>query len=370
MKVLLTFGTRPEAIKMAPVIRELIRRKINFKVCVTAQHREMLDQVLDFFSIQPDFDLNLMVPDQNLNSLSAQIFKEFAPVLNMEKPDLVIVQGDTTTAFCVAMAAFNAGVKVAHIEAGLRTYNLTSPYPEEGNRQLLSRIANFHFAPTAHAQQNLLKEGVTKEDVYVTGNTSIDALEYAKSILKSGYRNSEINDLEKRVDPGLNLILVTAHRRENFQHGLLELCKSLNYLGNRKDVQILFPVHPNPKVQKIIFENIDSRANIVLLKPLNFPALMWLMEKSKFIISDSGGVQEEAPSFNKIVIVTREVTERIEGLEKGFSILVGTSASRIIEESEQILNGSIPDPSGPNPYGGGNAAARITDVLLRSFQKV
>lgn len=370
MKVLLTFGTRPEAIKMAPLITELSRRKINFKICVTAQHREMLDQVLDFFSIQPDFDLNLMVPDQNLNSLSAQIFEEFAPILDLERPDLVIVQGDTTTAFCVAMAAFNAGIKVAHIEAGLRTYNLASPFPEEGNRQLISRIANFNFAPTALAQQNLLKEGLTEEDIYVTGNTSIDALEYTKGILKSGYRNSEINDLEKRIAPGINLILVTAHRRENFQHGLLELCKTLNYLGTRKDVQIIFPVHPNPHVQKIIFENIDSSANIELLNPLNFPALMWLMQKSKFIISDSGGIQEEAPSFKKIVLVTREETERSEGLKNGFSILVGTSAPRIIEESERILDGSFPDPSGPNPYGDGKAAVRITDVLLKSFQKV
>lgn len=354
---------------MAPIIRELERKKVDFKVCVTAQHREMLDQVLNFFKIQPDFDLDLMVPNQDLNSLSAQIFREFGAVLEREQPNLVILQGDTTTAFCVAMAAFNAGIKVAHVEAGLRTFNLNAPFPEEGNRQLITRIASYHFAPTAQAKDNLLKEGIPAKDIFLTGNTSVDALEYAKATLKSGYENMEILNLQKTIIPGKLLILVTAHRRENLEHGLLELCKALNLLGAREDVQIIFPVHPNPKVQKIIFKNISSTANIVLLEPLNFPALMWLMQKSKFIISDSGGIQEEAPSFNKIVLVTREETERVEGVKSGFSIMVGTSAARIVEESERILDGSSSSPTGKNLYGNGRAAAKIVQVLLESFQK-
>lgn len=369
MKVLLCFGTRPEAIKMAPIIMELRRQQVEFKICVTAQHREMLDQVLGFFQIVPDYDLNLMTPNQGLNSLSSEIFKEFTSVLEREQPDLVMVQGDTTTAFCVAMAAFNASIKVAHVEAGLRTFNLASPFPEEGNRQLLTRITSYHFAPTALAQDNLLREGIPAKDIFLTGNTSVDALEYAKAALESGYENKEILDLQKRIDPALNLILVTAHRRENLEQGLLELCKGLNHLGARGDVQIIFPVHPNPRVQKVIFKNINSTANIVLLEPLNFPALMWLMQKSKFIISDSGGIQEEAPSFNKVVLVTREETERIEGLKTGFNIVVGTSAAKIVQESERILDGSSSSPTGKNPYGNGRAAAKIVQVLLESFQK-
>ena len=364
MKVLLCFGTRPEAIKIAPVIHALKKHGLDHRICVTAQHREMLDQVMDFFKIKPDYDLNLMKPGQNLNLLSSEIFKDFNEVLVKENPDIIMVQGDTTTAFIIAMAAFNSGIKVGHIEAGLRTHNLKSPFPEEANRQLISRIANYHFVPTKEAGHNLIKELIPEDKIHFTGNTVVDSLEYGKQVLKSGYRNKEIQFLQNKLKPNRKVILVTGHRRENFQHGLSEICDALLEIAKREDVQIVFPVHPNPAVQEIVYEKLDSVENILLINPLNYPALLWLMDRSEFIISDSGGIQEEAPSFNKVVLVTREQTERMEGVHAGFCILTGPSKENLISESLRLLGQNNLQKLGANPFGDGKASEKIVEILL------
>ena len=363
MKVLLCFGTRPEAIKMAPVIHALKKQGLDHRICVTAQHREMLDQVMDFFKIKPDYDLNLMKPGQNLNLLSSEIFKDFNEVLVKENPDIILVQGDTTTAFIIAMAAFNSGIKVGHIEAGLRTHNIKSPFPEEANRQLISRIANYHFVPTKEAGHNLIKEMIPEDKIHFTGNTVVDSLEYGKQVLKSGYENKEIQLLQNKLKPDRKVILVTGHRRENFQHGLAEICDALLEIAKREDVQIVFPVHPNPAVQEIVYEKLDSVENILLINPLNYPALLWLMDRSEFIISDSGGIQEEAPSFNKVVLVTRGQTERMEGVNAGFCILTGSSKENIIRESLRLLEQDNLQKLGANPFGDGKASGKIVDIL-------
>jgi UDP-N-acetylglucosamine 2-epimerase (non-hydrolysing) len=367
LKVLVCFGTRPEAIKMAPVIHSLQNNKIEHRICVTAQHREMLDQVLEFFNIQPDYDLNLMKPDQNLNLLSSAIFRDFDKILKNESPDLVLVQGDTTSAFTIAMTTYNSGIKVGHIEAGLRTYNLNSPFPEEANRQLISRIANLHFTPTTQATLNLLKEMIDNKTVFQTGNTIVDALIMGRKRLESGYRNLEIDQLKNQLIPGKKIILVTGHRRENFNKGLNEICQGLREIAKREDVQIVFPVHPNPKVQEIVFAQLGSLKNIHLSEPLNYPAMLWMLDHCEFIISDSGGIQEEAPSFEKLVLVTRSNTERMEGVDSGFCILTGTSKEKIITESYKILDQhikfSLPTA---NPFGDGKASDRIVEVLRKN----
>lgn len=368
MKVLVCFGTRPEAIKMAPVVRALKEQKIEYSVCVTAQHREMLDQVLEFFEIIPDHDLDLMEPNQNLNILSSKIFKNFNEVLQKEAPDVVLVQGDTTTAFTIAMAAFNSGIQIGHVEAGLRTMDIYSPFPEEANRQLISRIASFNFTPTRQASLNLEKEMIHKDKVFYTGNTVIDALDYGKQLLNSGYKNGEINKLNSILLPGKRIILVTGHRRENFEEGLREICEALLEIGSKEDVQIVFPVHPNPRVRETVYRKLNSSRNILLVEPLNYPAMLWLMDKCEFIISDSGGVQEEAPSFGKMVLVTRAKTERTEGVENGYCILTGASKKNLIKECSKILNHKIRIPgSTVNPYGDGKASERILEVLKNTF---
>ncbi|MGM0932652.1 MAG: non-hydrolyzing UDP-N-acetylglucosamine 2-epimerase [Bacteroidota bacterium] len=350
---------------MAPVIHELQKRKFEYKVCVTAQHREMLDQVLDFFEIIPDYDLNLMKAGQSLNSLSALILQKIDEVLKDSKPDIVLVQGDTTTAFLAALSAFYREIKVGHIEAGLRTQNLHSPFPEEGNRQLISRITDYHFAPTLSARNNLLKESISTEKIIVTGNTVIDSLLTGKSRLENGYRNSEIEDLEVLIDKNKKLILVTGHRRENFGKGLEEVCRALLKIGEREDVQIIFPVHLNPAVKKPVFELLGSHSNINLIEPVNYPAFIWLMIKARFIISDSGGIQEEAPSLGKAVLITRNTTERPEGVKKGFSFLVGTSTERILEEAFRVLDTPLDYSKLDNPFGDGKAAERIVEELVK-----
>ncbi|SLJ90835.1 non-hydrolyzing UDP-N-acetylglucosamine 2-epimerase [Salegentibacter salarius] len=363
MKLLLCFGTRPEAIKMAPIIHECKRRNISFKVCVTAQHREMLDQVLDFFEIQPDYDLNLMKAGQSLNSLSAAIFNKFDQVLELEQPDLLLVHGDTTTASMISQVAFHRQIKIGHVEAGLRTYNKSSPFPEEINRQIIGKIADFHFVPTINAKNNLLSEQVPLEQIILTGNSVVDALEWAGVKIERIGLPQEIHNIQTCLDPKKKLILITGHRRENFGKGLEEICEALLELSQNTDIELVFPMHLNPKVTSTVEKTLKDKPNIHLIAPVSYPSLLWLMKKSIFIISDSGGIQEEAPAFGKPVIVTRNVSERMEGVEAGFSFLTGTSKTKILKEANQII-GQPPNFEGKkNPYGDGKAAQRIVAFL-------
>lgn len=367
-KTLICFGTRPEAIKMAPVIHELKKRKLDFKVCVTAQHREMLDQVLDFFEIVPDYDLDLMQPNQSLNELSANILKEMDGVLEKEQPDVVLVQGDTTSAAMVSLAAFHRRIKVGHVEAGLRTYNKTAPFPEEVNRQLTARIADWHFAPTAKANSNLLKEQIQKEQICITGNTVVDSLHWAIAKIESEQLSEEIQNIKVSLNKDKRLILVTGHRRENFGEGLIHICEALLELSEREDVDLIYPVHLNPNVSGPVQELLGMQKNIHLIPPVSYPTMLWLMQQCSLIISDSGGIQEEAPTFKKPVLVTREVSERMEGVEAGFSFLVGTDKDKILKEAIRLLN-HPPDFSGiDNPYGDGRAAFRIVEFLRKSIE--
>jgi len=369
LKILLCFGTRPEAIKMAPVIHELKKRKLEFKVCVTAQHRKMLDQVLDFFEIVPDYDLDLMQPNQTLNELSANILKDIDLILEKEQPDLVLVQGDTTSAAMVSLAAFHRGIKVGHIEAGLRTYNKLAPFPEEVNRQITARIADWHFAPTAKANSNLLQEQIPKEDIYITGNTVVDALEWAMAKMESEPLSKEIQKVKSLLNPNKKLILVTGHRRENFGEGLVNICHALMELSERECVELIYPVHLNPNVSGPVQELLGEKKNIHLIKPVSYPTMLWLMQQCTLIISDSGGIQEEAPTFKKPVLVTREVSERMEGVEAGFSFLVGTDKDEILEEAIRLLNHPPDLKNTANPYGDGKAAVKIVEFLRKSIEK-
>ena len=364
MKILLCFGTRPEAIKMAPLFHEIKKNDFEVKVCVTAQHREMLDQVLDFFEIIPDYDFNLMQSNQTLNTLSASILSCIDEVLMDEKPDLVLVHGDTTTSSIVALAAFHLGIKVGHVEAGLRTYNKKAPFPEEINRQLTSRIADFHFTPTNEATQNLLNEGILAENIIQTGNTVIDALFWTKNkIEKDGYLLPEIENLKAFLPENKKLILVTGHRRENFGEGFKNICDALLKLAERDDVALVYPVHLNPNVKGIVTQLLDNKPNIYLIPPVSYPTFVWLMQKSTLIISDSGGVQEEAPSLGKPVLVTRTVSERQEGVVAGFSILVGTDTDKISSASNSILDTFKGFKNQSNPYGNGDASLKIVSFL-------
>ena len=367
MKLLICFGTRPEAIKMAPICIELEKREIPFKLCVTGQHKEMLYQVLDFFALTPDYDLNVMSPNQSLNMLSSRILIEMDEVFDKEAFDLVLVHGDTTTSTLVALAAFHRKCKIAHIEAGLRTYNKQSPFPEELNRQLTGRISNFHFAPTNKAKQNLLNEGVRNEDIIVTGNTVIDALFITLAKLKKGFTNTFINQLISTIDFNKKIILVTGHRRESFGIGFENLCQAILEISKNSDVEIIYPVHLNPNVQNVVYKKLSDKANIHLIAPLDYPSFVWLMSKSVLIISDSGGIQEESPSLNIPVLVTRETTERDEGIKSGCSILVGTNPIRIIEEVNNILNNEEFRKKMNNPYGDGLAAIRIVDFIQNNI---
>ena len=368
MKTLICFGTRPEAIKMAPVIHELRRQNLDFEVCVSGQHREMLDQVLEFFELVPTYDLELMQPDQSLNDFSSRLFKHFDEVLKKSKPDVVLVHGDTTTSTVIAMAAFYRNIPVAHVEAGLRTFDPHAPFPEEINRQLTARIAAYHFAPTPKARENLLKENIQEQKIFVTGNTIVDAVNNGRcrlntldaNLLKreAGLENLNLN----------NFILLTGHRRENFGKGFENLCEAVKELVEEyRDLHIIFPVHLNPNVKKQIFNKLADVDRVHLIKPVTYPIMLWLIEKSLFIISDSGGIQEEAPAFGKKVLVTREFSERMEGVEAGFSILVGTNKERLIAEASLLLNEVQYDPNVKNPYGDGNAASKIVEILKRNF---
>ena len=365
-KILLIFGTRPEAIKMAPIVKGFQNCKQNFdvKICVTAQHRQMLDQVLHFFEIVPDYDLNLMRPGQNLYQLTADVITGLKPILEEFKPDYVFVHGDTTTSTAAALAAYYAGSKICHIEAGLRTYNKYAPFPEEMNRQITGRLTDIHFSPTEKSKENLESEGIIK-DVYVPGNTVIDALLYATDKLQS-YSDEETDELEKNIDFTKKIILVTGHRRENFGEGFINICNALLELSEQPDVEIVYPVHLNPNVTDPVHSILGKKANIKLIKPLAYPAFVWLMNKSYILLTDSGGVQEEAPSLGKPVLVMRDTTERPEAIEAGTVKLVGTDKEKIIKETKDLLNNIDyynTMQKKHNPYGDGNAVKKIINII-------
>jgi|SRR5690625_440679 len=368
-KILILFGTRPEAIKMAPLIKEFKKYPDLFdtKVCVTAQHREMLDQVLRFFEIKVDFDLDLMQPGQNLFNLTAEILNQLKNVLEDFKPDYVFVHGDTTTTMAGGLAAFYFGAEICHIEAGLRTWNKKAPFPEEINRQITGRIADFHFAPTEFAQQNLLKENIKKDEIFVTGNTVIDALFDCLEKVQQNPTNKILELTEKYADK--SLILVTGHRRENFGKGFEKICAALKEIAKQKpEIQIVYPVHLNPKVQQPVKKILGGIKNIDLIDPLDYQDFVWLMNRSKIIITDSGGIQEEAPSLGKPVLVMRDVTERPEAVEAGTVILVGTDQNKIKKETFRLIEDSnyyMKMSKSHNPYGDGFACKRIVDLMKK-----
>ncbi|MGL5937580.1 MAG: non-hydrolyzing UDP-N-acetylglucosamine 2-epimerase [Phocaeicola sp.] len=374
IKVLIVFGTRPEAIKMAPLVKafQLKEEQVEMKVCVTAQHRQMLDQVLDFFQITPDYDLNLMKAKQSLHSVTANVVMDLKPILEEFNPDYVLVHGDTATSTAAALSAFYSGCKVVHIEAGLRTWNKLSPFPEEMNRQITGRLADIHMAPTVVAKENLLKEGIDENAVFVTGNTVIDALLSSVKILEESTID-EITELEKLINLDKEVILVTGHRRENFGQGFINICTALKTIAkNNPSVDIIYPVHLNPAVQEPVKNILSDIPNVKLIAPLSYPSFVWLMEKSKLIITDSGGVQEEAPSLGKPVLVMRDTTERPEAVEAGTVLLVGTDVEKIVTSTQRLLTDEIfykEMSNKKNPYGDGNASARIVDYIIKTEQK-
>ena len=371
---LIIFGTRPEAIKMVPVYEEFIKNSHLFetKICVTAQHREMLDQVLQFFGVHPDYDLDIMRRDQNLYTLTGEILKKLKDVIEDFKPDYIYVHGDTTTSMVAALAGFYSGITVCHVEAGLRTYNKWSPFPEEINRQLTGRLADFHFAPTEQARQNLLNEGVDEGKICVTGNTVIDALFKGMNLLKTYSDDEEIEKLKSHIQTDKKIILVTGHRRENHGKGFEHICEALKRVSRMKDVIIIYPVHPNPNVKNVVYECLGNCENIHLISPLGYPAFIWLMSISFVILTDSGGVQEEAPSLGKPVLVMRDTTERPEAVEAGTVVLVGTDHNKIYETVADLLTDKksyLRMSTSTNPYGDGKAGKRIVDFIKTLVEK-
>ena len=368
-RIMLVFGTRPEAIKMAPIIRRLGGTPgLTAQVCVTAQHRQMLDQVLELFAIRPDHDLDIMRSAQGLTYVTTAVLEGLPAVFAEARPDRVLVQGDTTTTFAAAMAAFYARIPVGHVEAGLRTWNVNSPWPEEMNRRLTTALADLHFPPTAQSRANLLREGVDPARVIVTGNTGIDALLDAVAILDADpARAARLDAALPRFDPARRLVLVTGHRRENFDGGLERVARGVLALAERGDVEVVYPVHLNPVVQQAARGLLGHHPAIHLIEPLDYLPFVNLMRRASLIVTDSGGVQEEAPSLGKPVLVTRDTTERPEAVEAGTVELVGTSTERLVERASRLLD----DPAAyaamsfaHNPYGDGRAAARIVEALL------
>jgi UDP-N-acetylglucosamine 2-epimerase (non-hydrolysing) len=373
MKILTIFGTRPEAIKLAPVVRALQKYSDCFhaQICVTAQHREMLDQVLRIFEIRPDFDLNVMKPRQDLFGVTSEILLKLRDLFDEVNPDLILIQGDTTTTFAAGLAAYYRKIRIGHIEAGLRTYDKYRPFPEEANRHLTSVIADYHFPPTEKAKLNLLKEGIPPEKVFVTGNTVIDALLWMvnKQSLPENQRRMEgflKEQLGIPIEKG-RLILVTAHRRESFGEGFENICRALREVASRNpDVNIVYPVHLNPNVREPVQRIMGKADRILLIEPIEYEPFVYLMNRAYMILTDSGGIQEEAPSLGKPVLVMREVTERPEAVEAGTARLVGTQTEKIVNETQKLLD----DPeeyrrraSIKNPYGDGRAAEKILHVL-------
>lgn len=364
MKVAIVFGTRPEAIKMAPIILELNRRKIEHTIIVTAQHREMLDQKLAVFNIKPHYDLDIMQHDQDLFYVTTAVINEIKPILLKEKPSVLLVQGDTTTTFASSLAAFYFRIPVGHVEAGLRTWNKMNPFPEEINRQITTRLTDYHFAPTSWAKQNLLKEGVQGENIFVTGNTVIDAL---LMIVDPNYKFQE-SPLNQIDYTGKKVILLTSHRRENFGEPMGQVFSACRYIvENNPDVELIYPVHPNPNVQKKANEILAKVPRVHLIEPLEYRPFVQLMNRAYFILTDSGGVQEEAPSLGKPVLVLRKTTERPEAIDAGTARLVGTDKDVIIKEAQRLLSDDkayLDMSTKTNPYGDGKAAERIVNILL------
>lgn len=373
-KILLVFGTRPEAIKMAPLVKQFQKDIVNFetKVCVTAQHREMLDQVLELFDIVPDYDLNLMKPGQDLYDITSNVLLGMKDVISDCNPDLVLVHGDTTTTSATSLSAFYQQIKIGHVEAGLRTGDLLSPWPEEANRQITGVLANYHFTPTTTSQENLLKESKNSKNIIVTGNTVIDALFLALEKIKNNKEIetqiiSQLSELKYNLIDDKKIILVTGHRRENHGQGFINICTALKQIAiENPTVDIVYPVHLNPNVQKPVKEILSDVKNIYLIEPLQYEQFIYLMDKSYFIITDSGGVQEEAPSLGKPVLVTRNTTERPEAVEAGTVKLVGTDTNKIITEAQKLLDDSIEYKKmskAHNPYGDGKACQRIVEFI-------
>jgi len=371
-KILIVFGTRPEAIKMAPLVKEFQKNIGAFetKVCVTAQHREMLDQVLEIFEIIPDYDLNIMKAGQDLYDVTASVLLGIKEVLHEFKPDIVFVHGDTSTTFTTALACFYSKIDVAHIEAGLRTYDIYSPWPEEANRQITSKLAKYHFAPTSTSENNLFNEGIRKENILVTGNTVIDALVQTVNQIEQNYQLK--NELIQSINLPFNLqgtqfILVTGHRRENFGQGFIDICEALKSIAiANPSINIVYPVHLNPNVQRPVKEILSDVPNIYLIAPQSYQPFVYLMSKSYLIITDSGGVQEEAPSLGKPVLVMRETTERPEAVDAGTVKLVGTNKDTIINETQFLIDSSeeyTKMSKAHNPYGDGEACQKIVNFI-------
>jgi UDP-N-acetylglucosamine 2-epimerase (non-hydrolysing) len=368
MRILTVFGTRPEAIKMAPVVKALSADPaFETKVCVTAQHRQMLDQVLDIFAVHPDFDLNLMKPGQDLYDITSSVLLGMREVYKAWQPDIVLVHGDTTTTLAASLSAYYIKTKVGHVEAGLRTHNKYSPWPEETNRRLAGAVADIHFAPTAKAHDNLLSEGTQPDAIHVTGNTVIDALlDVVARVRADSALRARFEMQFDFLDSAKRLVLVTGHRRENFGAGFENICLALRNIAARGDVQIVYPVHLNPNVQNPVRRILSDTPDIHLIEPQDYLPFVYLMDRSTLLITDSGGVQEEAPSLGKPVLVMRDITERPEAVEAGTVKLVGTDSDAIVREASRLLDDPVAYEAmarAHNPYGDGRAAIRIRDVL-------
>lgn len=373
LRILFVFGTRPEAIKMSPLIKAFEEdNRFEIKICITAQHREMLDQVLELFEIRPDFDLDIMQESQTLTNITSSILTQLKPVLNNLKPDLILVHGDTTTTLAASLAAYYEQIKIGHIEAGLRTGDIYSPWPEEANRKLTSVITNYHFAPTELSKDNLLKEGISESNIKVTGNTVIDALFWVrKKIEKDENILENLTNKFNYLDKNKKLILVTGHRRESFGRGFERICEALNQIAiNHPNTEILYPVHLNPNVQEPVNRLLKNVKNVFLTNPLDYLDFCFLMGKSEIILTDSGGIQEEAPSLGKPVLVMRTTTERPEAVKSGTVKLVGTDNKLIVEEVNNLLTNSSEYKRmsrAHNPYGDGNACNRIVEFFSQKL---
>lgn len=370
--LLFIFGTRPEAVKMAPLIKECEKypNDFNVKIAVTGQHREMLDQVLEFFKITPDYDLNLMKPNQTLFDVTADALRGMNDIIDEVKPDLIIVQGDTTTVFTGALAGYYKKVKVAHLEAGLRTGDKYSPFPEEMNRILTGHIADYHWAPTEQARKNLILENINDENIHVVQNTVIDALFLGLDLIKK-QGDTKYQEFFKDIDLSKKVVLITAHRRESFGEPFENICNAIKELSiQHKDVEFVYPVHLNPNVREVVYRILSDISNIHLLEPLDYPYMLWIMNRAYIVLTDSGGVQEEAPALGKPVLVLRNDTERPEGISAGTAKLVGTDKEKILEEANILLNNIEAYDKmahAVNPYGDGKASERIVEILRTSL---
>lgn len=373
IKVLAIFGTRPEAIKLAPLVKLMQQDgAFELKLCTTAQHRQMLDQALSLFEIQPDYDLDIMHSEQDLNDLTCRILQALKPILTQFQPDCVIVHGDTTTSFAATLAAFYQQIPVVHVEAGLRTYNLASPFPEEANRRLTSTLAQLHFAPTENAKQNLLREGIDADRIWVTGNTVIDTLcQTLQKIQQNPPLAQQLASHYPFLNPEKKLILITGHRRENFGQGFEQICLAIAELARRyPDVQFVYPVHLNPNVYAPVHRLLGEIDNVFLIEPQAYQAFVYLMERAYLILTDSGGIQEEAPALGKPVLVMRDKTERDEAVAAGTIKIVGTDQQRIVTEITHLLNNPLAYQQmaqAKNPYGDGQASQRIIEILKQKF---